>query len=69
MLIQHFDWDLTHQVAPFSLHVAQPSYELERPALKTGRCSYFGAVLAFVVANFLQKYPYVRESISSSISS
>ena len=57
MLIQHFDWDLTHQVAPFSLHVAQPSYELERPALKTGRCSYFGAELTFVAANFLKKSP------------
>ena len=41
----------------FSLHFAQPSYELERPALKTGRCSYVGAELTFVAANFLQKSP------------
>ena len=41
----------------FPLHFAQPSYELERPTLKTGRCSYFGAELTFVAANFLQKYP------------
>ena len=40
----------------FFLHFAQPSYELERPALKTERCSYFGAELIFVAANFLQKY-------------
>ena len=40
-----------------SLHFAQPSYELERPALKTGRCSYVGAELTFVAANFLQKFP------------
>ena len=25
----------------FSLHFAQPSYELERPAFNTGRCSYY----------------------------
>ena len=42
---------------PFSLHFAQPSYKFERPALKTGRCSYFGAELTFVATNFRQKYP------------
>ena len=41
----------------FSVHFAQPSYELERPALKTGTCSYVGAELTFVAANFLQKSP------------
>ena len=32
----------------FSLHFAQPSYELERPALKTGTCSYVGEELTFL---------------------
>ena len=41
----------------FPLHFVHPSYELERPVLKTGRCLYFGAELTFVAANFLQKYP------------
>ena len=56
-LIQHFDWGVTHQVYTCSLHFAKPSYELERPALKTGRCSYVGAELTFVAANFLRKSP------------
>ena len=55
MLFQHFDWDVTHHVYTFSLHFAQLSYERERPALKTGRCSYIGAETMFVAENFLQK--------------
>ena len=47
----------------FSLHFAQPSYELERPALKTGRCSYVGAELTLVAANFLRNLLDVRQSI------
>ena len=34
MLFQHFDWDLTHQVLFLYIYFAQPSYELERPALE-----------------------------------
>ena len=34
MLFQHFDWDLTHQVLFLFIYFAQPSYELERPALE-----------------------------------
>ena len=56
MFFQHFDWDLTRQ-GNVSLHFVQPSYELDRSALKTGRCLYVGAELTFVVANFLQKSP------------
>ena len=41
----------------FSLRFAQPSHELERPTLKTGNCSYVGAELTFVAANFPQKSP------------
>ena len=33
MLFQHFDWDLDTS-GTFSSHFAQPSYELERPALE-----------------------------------
>ena len=40
----------------FSVHFTPPSYELERPALKTRRFTYFGAELICVAANFLQKY-------------
>ena len=36
MLFQHFDWDLTHQVLFLYIYFAQPSYELERPALENG---------------------------------
>ena len=53
MLFQHFDWDLTYQV--LFLHFAQPSYELEGQALKTGRCSYVGLELIFLATNFLSK--------------
>ena len=41
----------------FSLHFSQPSYELERPALKTAKCSYVDTELTFVAANFLQNSP------------
>ena len=34
MLLQHFDWDLTYQVLFLYIYFAQPSYELERPALE-----------------------------------
>ena len=34
MFFQHFDWDLTHQVLFLYIYFAQPSYELERPALE-----------------------------------
>ena len=34
MLFQYFDWDLTHQVLFLYIYFAQPSYELERPALE-----------------------------------
>ena len=34
MLFQHFDWDLKHQVLFLFIYFAQPSYELERPALE-----------------------------------
>ena len=34
MLFQHFDWDLTHQVPFLYIYFAQPSCELERPALE-----------------------------------
>ena len=34
MLFQNFDWDLTHQVLFLYIYFAQPSYELERPALE-----------------------------------
>ena len=34
MLFRHFDWDLTHQVLFLYIYFAQPSYELERPALE-----------------------------------
>ena len=37
MLFQHFDWDLTHQVLFLYIYFAQPSYELERPALENAR--------------------------------
>ena len=33
-VIQYFDWDLTHQVLFLYIYFAQPSYELERPALE-----------------------------------
>ena len=33
-MFQHFDWDLTHQVFFLYIYFAQPSYELERPALE-----------------------------------
>ena len=36
MLFQHFDWDLTHKVLFLYIYFAQPSYELERPALENG---------------------------------
>ena len=36
MLFQHFDWDLTHQGFFLYIYFAQPSYELERPALENG---------------------------------
>ena len=34
MLFQHSDWDLTHQALFLYIYFAQPSYELERPALE-----------------------------------
>ena len=34
MLFEHFDWNLTHQVLFLYIYFAQPSYELERPALE-----------------------------------
>ena len=37
----------------FSLYFAPPSYVIERPALKTRRCTYFGAELTFVAAHFM----------------
>ena len=37
----------------FSLYFAPPSYIIERPALKTRRCTYFGAELTFVAAHFM----------------
>ena len=36
MLFEHFDWDLTHQVRFLYIYFAQPSHELERPALENG---------------------------------
>ena len=33
-MFQHIDWDLTHQVLFLYIYFAQPSYELERPALE-----------------------------------
>ena len=36
MLFQHSDWDLTHQVLFLYIYFAQPSCELERPALENG---------------------------------
>ena len=33
-MFQYFDWDLTHQVLLLYIYFAQPSYELERPALE-----------------------------------
>ena len=35
-MFQHFDWDLTHQVLFLYIYFAQPSRELERPALENG---------------------------------
>ena len=56
MLFQHFDWDLTHQV--LLLHILPSNHmNLERPAFKTGRCSYVGAELTFVAEDFLEKSP------------
>ena len=37
MLLQHFDWDLAHQVFCLYIFFTQPSYELERPALENAR--------------------------------
>ena len=54
MLFQHFFLG-SERLGTFSLNLAQPSYELERSILKTGRCSNVGAELTFVAANFLQK--------------
>ena len=34
MLFQHSDWDLTHQALFPNIYFAQPSYELETPALE-----------------------------------
>ena len=33
-MFQHFDWNLTHQELFLYIYFAQPSYELERPALE-----------------------------------
>ena len=33
-VVSTFDWDLTHQVLFLYIYFAQPSYELERPALE-----------------------------------
>ena len=37
MLLQHFDWDLTHQVLFLYIYFTQPLYELERSALENAR--------------------------------
>ena len=37
MLLQHFDWNLTHQVLFLYIFFTQPSNELERPALENAR--------------------------------
>ena len=34
MFFQHSDWDLTHQALFLYIYFAQPSYEVERPALE-----------------------------------
>ena len=34
MLFQYSDWDLTHEALFLYIYFAQPSYELERPALE-----------------------------------
>ena len=51
LLVSTF-WLESDTSSTFSLHFAQPSYELERPALKTEKCSYVGAELTFVAENF-----------------
>ena len=54
MLFQHFDWDLTHQV--LFLYILPSNHMNLRD--QSWRCTYFGAELAFVAANFLRKYPW-----------
>ena len=54
MLFQQFGWDLTHQI--LFLYIL-PSNQMDLRG-QPWRCTYFGAGLAFVAANFLQKYPW-----------
>ena len=42
---------ILHFSGNFFLYFAKPSCELERQALKTCRCTYFGAELIFAAAN------------------
>ena len=60
MLFQHFDWDLTHQVLFLYIFFAQPSYELERPALENAHSLQRTGI-------FSRKFS-VKVSIFSSIS-
>ena len=57
MLCQHFDWDLTHQV--LFLYILPSNHMNLRD--HSWRCTYFGAELTFVAANFLQKYPWCQK--------
>ena len=54
MFFQHFNWDLTHQV--LFLYILPSNHMNLRD--QPWRCTYFGAELTFVAANFLQKYPW-----------
>ena len=49
---EQFDWYLTYQV--LSLYILSSHHMKLRD--QSLRCTYFGAELKFVAANFLQKY-------------
>ena len=74
MFFQHFDWDLTHQVLFICIYFAQPSYELERPALENAHtlvqridifsCKFFVKVCLMLDNPFLVPSPCKFNHIS-----
>ena len=74
MFFQHFDWDLTHQVLFICIYFAQPSYELERPALENAHtlvqridifsCKFFVKVCLMLDNPFLVPSPCKCNHIS-----
>ena len=68
MLFQNFDWDLTHQVLFLYIYFAQPSYELERPALENAhilvqRTGIFSCKFSAKVSLMLEN-PFIVPSLS-----